>query len=182
MEGRLHVGLARGAIESTIHFFVSQWGDGRVGSAASDGCAGQCCVLTRAGRGPRSVPGWGRAIPERRRSRQYRRYVQRSRGKFSCAKPSYRRLDTAWIATTASAIWRAASRSSYGTPAQASSARTPAASSGFAQSKRPRTISRPSKPTTSGTVARPELWPRNISTRGRCACVHSTRPWAEAAR
>ncbi len=25
MEGRLLVGLARGAIESTIHFFVSQW-------------------------------------------------------------------------------------------------------------------------------------------------------------
>jgi len=36
MEGRLHVGLARGAIESTIHFFVSQWGDGRVGTVCCE--------------------------------------------------------------------------------------------------------------------------------------------------
>ena len=28
---------------------------------------------------------------------QYRTYVQRSRGEFSCAKPAYVRLETAWI-------------------------------------------------------------------------------------
>jgi hypothetical protein len=27
----------------------------------------------------------------------YRRYIQKSRGEFSCAKPSYVRLQTAWI-------------------------------------------------------------------------------------
>jgi len=85
---------AQGAARGT-HASSPQWETVVSAPSASHGCAGQCCVLTQGG--IQVCPGWGRVIPEPRRSRRYRRYAQRSRIEFSCAKPSYSRLDTAWI-------------------------------------------------------------------------------------
>jgi hypothetical protein len=42
---------------------------------------------------------------------EYRAYIQRSRGEFSCAKPAYVTLQTAWVSDRTPATWRAASPS-----------------------------------------------------------------------
>src|SRR5213083_2193968 len=85
----------------------------------------------------------------------YRAYVQRSRGEFSCAKPAYVTLETAWVSD------RTLCYLASGKPAvvqHTGPSRLLPDADGLAHSL-------PPKPTTSGTAGRPGRSPRSTSTR-----------------
>ena len=96
----------------------------------------------------------------------YRRYVQGSRGEFSCAKPAYVALDTAWVSDR-TLCYLASGRPAIVQHTGASRFLPDAGvCSGLGAWTKRRRRSRPPRPTTSATVERLARWSRSTLTHG----------------